>query len=301
VKAAGYWYQNLKAEARRSETMPSRDNDKPRLPEVIRLIQLQLVVDGHATAFTTREFDDSLWRAIERAGAAEGSSVEVNTAEAAAEPLADAEFATVRDRAATLERTGQVAEAYFLYKIALAANPPKEAELRNHLGVMLSEGTGELAPDLGRAIAYFKAGAEAGEVAAMTSYGFALHGGSGVPRDEAAGQRWFMEAAKAGAPDGNANVCLGYVHGNRLVEDAATGADYCYQALVGGSQPVFDILSQLNQEGYVPAFREGLQQQLLDGGFYSGAVDGSFGPMSRAAVEAAFRSGGAADAEPAAQ
>jgi TPR repeat protein len=264
---------------------------------------LQLVVDGHATAFTTREFDDSLWRAILRAAEAEGPSIDIATAETAAEPLAGAEFTALRERAATLERTGQVAEAYFLYKLALAANPPKEADLRDHLGKMLSEGTGELAPDTPAAIAYFRAGAETGEVAAMTSYAFALHGGSGVPRDEAAGQRWFIEAAKAGAPDGNANVCLGYVHGNRLAEDAAMGADYCYEALVGGAQPVFDILSQLNQEGYVQPFRERLQQLLQDGGFYSGTIDGNFGPMSRAAVEAAFASGveGEVEVEPAEQ
>ena len=154
------------------------------------------------------------------------------------------------------------------------------ASAMNSLGVMYNEGLGVAQSDA-EAIRWYRASAEAGNANGMANLGVMYKDGRGVMQDHAEAVRWYRASAESGSASGARNLADMYDHGNGVARDPKQAAELFLAAERGGDDWFRRNTASRNRE----TIRE-VQRLLATAGHYSGALDGYWGPASRAALNA---------------
>lgn len=170
-----------------------------------------------------------------------------------------------------------------LTRAAEAGSPDAQFELAK----LYEQGIG-VDPDPARALELYRAAAAQDHADAINDLGFLTYqGGLGLAPDPAEALRLFGRAADLRHPQALFNYAAliddGLIEGKGPPESAG----YLYDALRSGAQDVLDLLSE-RPNMFTVATRRALQQRLAAAGFYTGAIDGSFGPGTRKAIRLAF-------------
>jgi len=122
-----------------------------------------------------------------------------------------------------------------------------------------------------------------GYFAALTNYGWMLHNGHGVPKDQKESVRLYLLAAQQGDNFGMYNTAMAYDSGEGLPYNPVQAAHWIYAALrLGHGYSVEQMSGQAG--GWTRDFRAELQRLLRRAGAYNGPIDGNFGPEVARAV-----------------
>lgn len=178
------------------------------------------------------------------------------------------------------------AEAFSWYQRSADAG---FAAAMNNVGSMYRYGDG-VAKDAGLALEWLHKAADAGHAYANFAIGEMYLGGEGVAKDPTEAAAWFQRASDAGVIDGHWSLALRYLYGDGVAMDTRKAGDLAYLALVNGLQVALDEFKEIRTADTSPNFRRRIQELLKQDGFYTGTIDGSFGPQTMRAVEAAFGS-----------
>ena len=131
------------------------------------------------------------------------------------------------------------------------------------------------------AIEWFEKAYAQGHPGAMFALGLLRQEGHAYPRDNAAALRYYQEAAEAGSADGAGLLGRMYEHGIAIGTDADRAADLYITALQGGTSWIYS-----HKPNWKRATGRALQSRLKELGYYTGSIDGSVGPATRAAMAA---------------
>jgi TPR repeat protein len=216
------------------------------------------------------------------------------------------------------QAAGNLDAAMAAYELASSGS----AEAKSQIGYILRDGLdGSL--NVTRAAALFAEAAEAGSVSGMTGYARAFEVGLGDVRvNEETASDWYKRAAEENYPLALHALANMYRDGRGVAEnmqramqlydrararglpssaynlawllDVAEGvgrnsrqaAEYFMDALASHEERFVEAL-QRDGKQLSAETRRALQQALKDGGFYAGAIDGSFGPETNRAIAAA--------------
>lgn len=177
-------------------------------------------------------------------------------------------------------------EAFDWYMKAAEAGLP--AAMSNVASMYrLGEGVGQ---DYDAAMEWFRKAADNDYSYALYAIGELYLGGHGVAKDATEAAAWYQRAADAGEPNGQWALALRYLYGDGVAMDSRKAGDLAYLALVNGLDLALDELKEIGSAETSPNFRRRIQEHLKSDGFYKGTIDGSFGPQTMRAVEAAFGS-----------
>lgn len=213
------------------------------------------------------------------------------------------------------EKAGDIAGARQSYETASASS----VEAKSALARFLREGAGG-SLSLERAATMFSEAAEGGSISAMYFYARMFETGQGkINKDEEAASDWYKRSAEADYPPALNNLGAMYRDGRGVAKnmtramqlfdrararhfpsaaynlawllDVADGvsrnskqsAQYFVEALAS-RDPRFVEALQNNGRFLSVETRLALQQALKDAGFYSGGVDGKFGPATNRAI-----------------
>lgn len=153
----------------------------------------------------------------------------------------------------------------------------------NNLGVMYGSGRG-VPKELKKSVSFYKKAAELGDIVAMSNLGGLYLTGNGVKKDPKLGVRWISRAAELGDRNGYFNLAYSYDNGLGVAKDREQAAEYMLKALKADLEHARNQMLQ-NSSSWSAEFRRELQRLLKEEGYYSGAIDGAFGPATRAAIE----------------
>jgi TPR repeat protein len=143
------------------------------------------------------------------------------------------------------------------------------------VGLMFEGGNG-LEADNFQAVQWYKKAADAGDAEGMAALGTMYSTGRGVEKNNATAAAWYTEAAKRGQVLALHNLAYHYDKGLGVPRDSVKAASLIYQALERRNQFSYQQMMQ-NSRAWSREFRKAFQQLLVNGGYYSGSVDGSFG------------------------
>lgn len=135
-------------------------------------------------------------------------------------------------------------------------------------------------------LSWLEKAADLGEVSAYFTLGNIYFNGKIVKTDLKKAFDYQLKAADKDNPDSNALVAFRYLYGDGTKKNAAKSAEYLYRAIQLGSEFAHDNLKDYAADRLVISH---LQELLQQDSFYDGEIDGSLGPGTRTAVEAAFR------------
>ncbi len=122
-----------------------------------------------------------------------------------------------------------------------------------------------------------------GYFAALTNYGWMLHNGHGLSKNQREAARLYLLAAQQGDNFGMYNAAMAYDSGEGLPRNPAQAAHWIYAALRLGHSYSIEQMSG-SATGWTRDFRVELQRLLRRAGTYNGPVDGNFGPDIARAV-----------------
>jgi len=152
------------------------------------------------------------------------------------------------------------------------------------LGWMCQNGRG-IAQDDAEAIRWYRKAAELSQNAAMHQLGWMYANGRGVTKDLAQAATWYRKAADLGNADAMYSLGAAYELGNGVSKDPSAAADWVFKAIK--AHDAFAVKEMTtNVDAWSEEFRRGLQRRMKEFGVYDGEIDGSFGPSTKAAVEA---------------
>ncbi|QYK42400.1 MAG: caspase family protein [Paracoccaceae bacterium] len=170
-----------------------------------------------------------------------------------------------------------------LTRAAEAGSPEAQFELAK----LYEQGIG-VDPDPSRALELYRAAAAQDFPDAINDLGFLTYqGGLGLAPDPAEALRLFGRAADLRHPQALFNFAALIDDGLIDGKGPQQAAGYLYDALRSGAQDVLDLLAE-KPNMFSVATRRALQERLSQAGFYSGAIDGSFGPGTQKAIRLAF-------------
>lgn len=173
--------------------------------------------------------------------------------------------------------------AAFLEKAVEAGDPEAMFELAR----MYERGIG-VEQDVEKALDLFRKSAADGFADAINDLGF-LHyqGGLGIIRDPKKAIELFGEAADQRHPEAMFNYAALIDDGVVADKTADDAAEYLYRALRSGNEEVLGQLSD-NPNMFKAATRRSLQRKLSERAFYSGSIDGQFGPQTQRGLRRAY-------------
>jgi hypothetical protein len=126
------------------------------------------------------------------------------------------------------------------------------------------------------AAALYRSLVQRGYFAALTNYGWMLHNGLGVTKDQKEAVRLYLLAAQQGDNFGMYNTAMAYDSGEGLPYNPAQAAHWIYAALRLGHGYSIEQMSG-PAAGWTRDFRAELQRLLRRAGAYNGPIDGNFG------------------------
>lgn len=169
------------------------------------------------------------------------------------------------------------AEAARWYQAAAAAG---NAQAMYNLGVVYGAGRGVAQSDA-EAIRWYRAAAEAGDVRAMYQLGQRFEIGVGTVRNDTEALHWYRAAAARGHGISIHGLGRFYDQGRGVQRDPGQAADHFLSAARVNPSWLRNNAADISRE----TLRE-IQRRLRDTGHYRGALDGSFGAGSLAALDA---------------
>ena len=173
--------------------------------------------------------------------------------------------------------------AEFLERAAEAGS----AEAQFELAQLYEKGLG-VTQDFDRAFDLYDQSAKQGFADALNDLGFIYYqGGLNVTRDPKLGLEYFQKAADERHPQAMFNVAALIDDGvipDKGIDDAA---EYLYRSLRTGSEDVYNLLRD-RPTMFKPETRKALQRILSQYAFYSGTIDGDFGPGTQRSIRAAY-------------
>lgn len=171
----------------------------------------------------------------------------------------------------------------FLTRAAEAGSPEAQFELAK----LYERGTGVQQSD-SKALELYRAAADQNFADAINDLGF-LHyqGGLGLPADPGKALQFFERAADLRHPQAQFNFAALIDDGHIATKGPEDAAKYLYEALRSGSQDVLNLLSE-RPTMFTAETRRALQARLRDNKFYSGAIDGDFGPGTQRGIRRAY-------------
>jgi uncharacterized protein len=163
----------------------------------------------------------------------------------------------------------------------------KSAEAEFELARLYEKGIG-VAADPARALELYQASAAQDFGDAVNELGFFYFNGAlGLPLDQAKALTLFRRAADLDNAEALFNVASFIDDGHLPDAGPPEAASYLYRAIRLGSKNVLEALTDQSQS-FKTETRKALQAQLRDNGFYSGPVDGDFGPGTIKSLRMAF-------------
>jgi len=171
----------------------------------------------------------------------------------------------------------------FLTRAADAGSPEAQFELAK----LYERGTG-VQQDEARALELYRVAASQDFADAINDLGFMHYqGGLGLPADPGKALRYFERAADLRHPQAQFNFAALIDDGHIPSKGPADAAKYLYEALRSGSQDVLKLLSD-RPTMFTAETRRALQLRLKENEFYSGAIDGDFGPGTQRGIRKAY-------------
>lgn len=158
---------------------------------------------------------------------------------------------------------------------------------QSNVGSMYAAGDG-VKQDYAAAMKWFRTAADNDYAYANFAIGDLFLAGNGVAEDAEEATAWYKKASDAGDPNGHWALSLRYLYGDGASKDSQLAAELAYKALTQGLQLALEEMKEIGTADTSANYRRTLQQLLKDDGYYTGTVDGSFGPATLRAVEAAF-------------
>ncbi|WP_322867365.1 caspase family protein [Aquicoccus sp. G2-2] len=161
------------------------------------------------------------------------------------------------------------------------------AESLYELGRLYETGIGAPKDDA-KALSYYQKAARLDYGAALNDMGiFQLEGMLGLAPDLDRALQYFRRAAEQHSPQAMFNYAT-MIDDHRVPgKTAADAASYFYQALRAGNPDVYAALLR-HHSTLEPATRKALQKKLKENAFYAGPVDGDFGPGTQRGLRAAY-------------
>lgn len=171
----------------------------------------------------------------------------------------------------------------FLERAAAAGSPEAQFELAK----LFERGTGVPVNEK-RALELYQTAADQGFADAINDLGF-LHyqGGLGLPSDPQKALKFFERAADLRHPQAQFNFAALIDDGLIASRGPKDAAHYLYAALRSGSSDVLNLLTE-RPTMFTNQTRRALQQELKRFSFYSGRIDGDFGPGTKSSIRAAY-------------
>jgi len=180
-------------------------------------------------------------------------------------------------------RYDPVAAAEFLGDAAAAGS----AEAQFELAQLFEAGLG-VDQDVKRALSLYEMAAEQDYPDALNDLGFIhFQGGLGIARDSQKALGYFERAADLRQPQAMFNYAALIDDGMIAEKGPKDAAYYLYRSLRSGSTQVFELL-QNKSDMFKPETRVELQRHLAMHSFYSGPIDGDFGPGTKLSIRAAY-------------
>ncbi|NIZ13837.1 caspase family protein [Phaeobacter sp. HF9A] len=171
----------------------------------------------------------------------------------------------------------------FLTRAAEAGSPEAQFELAK----LYERGTG-VEPDEKKALELYRAAAAQNFADAINDLGFMYYqGGLGLPADPGKALQLFERAADLRHPQAQFNFAALIDDGLIPTKGPEDAAKYLYQALRSGSQDVLNLLSD-RPTMFTKDTRRALQARLKENQFYTGALDGDFGPGTQRGIRRAY-------------
>ncbi len=99
--------------------------------------------------------------------------------------------------------------------------------------------------DLAKSVSYYRAAAEAGDLAAQNNLGEFYETGRGVPQDPTQAFSWYTRAAEAGFPQAQLNLARLYAAGNGVTRDPANARLWAERAQKQGQDRAQELLDWL--------------------------------------------------------
>jgi uncharacterized protein len=158
---------------------------------------------------------------------------------------------------------------------------------QSNVGSMYNAGDG-VPQDYREALHWFRLAADNDYGYAMYALGDMYLAGNGVAKDAEEATSWFQKASDAGDANGHWSLSLRYLYGDGVGKDTQRAAELAYLALTNGLQTALDEFKDIRNADTSPNYRRAIQEMLKRDGFYTGTIDGSFGPATQRAIEAAF-------------
>ena len=178
------------------------------------------------------------------------------------------------------------AKAFDWYLKAAEAGLPAG---QSNVGSMYHSGDG-VRQNYAEALHWYRLAAGNGYGYAMYALGDMYLAGDGVTKDAEEATAWYQKASDAGEPNGHWSLSLRYLYGDGVGKDTQRAAELAYLALTNGLQVAWDEFKDIRNADTSPNYRRAIQEMLKRDGFYTGTIDGSFGPATQQAIEAAFGS-----------
>lgn len=158
------------------------------------------------------------------------------------------------------------------------------ANAMSALGWMYQEGRG-IAQDDAEAARWYRKAAERNQNVGMRQLGWMYQEGRGTGKDMAQAVSWFRKAAELGNSDAFYDLGRAHELGTGVEKDPSKAADWVFKSLK--AQNAFAINEMTtNANAWSKGFRRELQRRMREAGVYDGDIDGSFGPSTKAAIEA---------------
>jgi uncharacterized protein len=137
-----------------------------------------------------------------------------------------------------------------------------------------------------KAVAHLEVAAAKGDTASMTLMAQILLSGHGITRDPADAIGWYFRAYQAGDADAGYALALAHADGIGVAQDLGKVAGFMLEAIRRGSRAALAEMKG-NAEAWDMEIREDMQELLKAYGFYTGEIDGVFGPATHRALDAA--------------
>ncbi len=171
----------------------------------------------------------------------------------------------------------------FLERAAEAGSPEAQFELAK----LYERGTG-VPVDHKRALELYQASADQNYADAINDLGFLYYQGAlGLPADPQKALRYFERAADLRHPQAQFNFAALIDDGLIPAKGPEDAAKYLYAALRSGSSDVLKILSE-RPNMFTGETRKALQRELKKFEFYTGTIDGDFGPGTQRGIRRAY-------------
>lgn len=234
----------------------------------------QILDEGDAAYFVEDGQTPDYERAFER----------YSLAAEAEDPYAMNRLGLMYDRGEFVDQDFDQAFEWYL-KAAEAGLPAAQS----NVGSMYNAGDG-VGQDYAEAVRWFREAADNGYGYAMYSLGDMYLGGNGVAKDAEEAAAWYQKASDAGDANGHWALSRRYLYGDGVGKDSQRAAALAYLALTNGLQVALDEFKDIGDADTSPNYRRAIQEMLKRDGYYDGGIDGSFGPRTQRAIEAAFGS-----------